>query len=37
VTNLVSINAEDVEIGMRVQVDWNPIQDGWVLPIFKPL
>jgi uncharacterized OB-fold protein len=37
VTNLIGINADDVKIGLKVQVDWNPIRDGWVLPIFKPL
>lgn len=35
VSNLVGMNAEDVTIGMKVQVDWNPIQDEWVLPIFR--
>ena len=37
VTNLAEVDADDVEIGMKVQVGWNPIQDGWVLPIFKPV
>jgi len=36
VTNLVGVNAEDVAIGDKVQVDWNPIQGDWVLPIFRP-
>jgi hypothetical protein len=36
VTNLIDVNAEDVTIGMKVRVDWNPIQDDWVLPIFRP-
>lgn len=36
-SNLFGIDADDVKIGMKVQVDWNPIQDEWVLPIFKPL
>ena len=36
VSNLGGIDADDVRIGMKVQVDWNPIKDGWVLPIFKP-
>jgi len=36
VSNLGGINAEDVRIGQKVQVDWNPIDDGWVLPVFKP-
>jgi hypothetical protein len=37
VTNLVGVNAEDVAIGDKVQVDWNPIQGEWVLPIFRPV
>jgi hypothetical protein len=37
VTNLVGVNAEEVAIGDKIQVDWNPIQDGWVLPIFRPV
>lgn len=36
VSNLGGIDADKVEIGMKVTVDWNPIDDGWVLPIFKP-
>jgi hypothetical protein len=36
VSNLVGVAAEAVKIGMKVQVDWNPIQDDWVLPIFRP-
>ena len=36
VANLSGINAEDVRIGMKVAVDWTPIQDGWVLPNFRP-
>ena len=35
VSNLAGLPAEEVTIGMKVQVDWNPIQDGWVLPIFR--
>jgi uncharacterized OB-fold protein len=37
VTNLAGMLADDVAIGLRVQVDWNPIRDGWVLPIFRKL
>ncbi|MET0373610.1 MAG: OB-fold domain-containing protein [Rhizorhabdus sp.] len=36
VSNLGGIDADAVTIGMKVQVDWNPIDDDWVLPIFKP-
>ena len=35
VSILVGMNAEDVKIGMKVKVDWNPIKDEWVLPIFR--
>lgn len=37
VSNLVGIAPSKVEIGMAVQCDFNPIQDGWMLPIFRPL
>ncbi len=36
VSNLVGIDPDKVEIGMTVAVDWHPITEGWVLPIFKP-
>ena len=36
VTNLHGCKADDVAIGMRVRVDWNPITDGWVMPVFQP-
>ena len=32
--NVAGCNAEDVQIGMKVRVEWTPIQDGWVLPNF---
>jgi uncharacterized OB-fold protein len=35
-SNLEGLDADDVQIGMKVQVAWNPIKDGWVLPIFRP-
>ena len=34
VANLTGCNAEDARIGMKVTVEWTPIQDGWVLPNF---
>lgn len=37
VTNLVDMPVDDVVIGLKVQVDWNPIRDGWVLPIFRKM
>lgn len=36
VTNLYGLDAEDVQIGMKVQVNWQSIADDWVLPIFEP-
>ncbi len=33
--NVSGCNAEDVEIGMKVAVDWTDIRDGWVLPNFR--
>jgi len=33
--NVTGCNAEDVEIGMKVTVEWTPIRDGWVLPNFR--
>lgn len=36
VSNLGGCDADDVEIGMKVAVDWNPIKDDWLLPVFKP-
>jgi uncharacterized OB-fold protein len=37
VTNVIDVRADDVHIGMKVSVEWNPIKDGWVLPIFRPV
>ena len=37
VSNVIDMPAGDVAIGMKVQVDWNPIRDGWVLPIFRKM
>jgi uncharacterized protein len=36
VSNLVDVDPEKVTIGMKVTVEFNPIQDGWQLPIFRP-
>jgi uncharacterized OB-fold protein len=36
VSNVTGIDADDVKIGMKLTVDWNPIEGGWLLPIFKP-
>ena len=31
----VDIAPADVTIGMRVRVDFSPIAEGWLLPIFR--
>jgi uncharacterized OB-fold protein len=36
VTNLVDVDPAEVKIGMKVAVEFNPIRDGWKLPIFRP-
>jgi uncharacterized OB-fold protein len=36
VSNIVGVAPADVEIGMTVRVDFSPIADGWLLPIFRP-
>ncbi|MFF0817233.1 Zn-ribbon domain-containing OB-fold protein [Rhodococcus sp. NPDC003318] len=35
VTNVVDVAPEDVHIGMNLTVDFHPISDGWLLPIFR--
>jgi hypothetical protein len=35
VSNIVDIVPADVTIGMRVQVDFSPITDDWMLPVFR--
>jgi uncharacterized OB-fold protein len=35
VSNLIDIDPADVEIGMSVTVDFHPITDGWMLPVFR--
>lgn len=35
VSNLVDLPADEVKIGMKVRVDFTPIRDGWLLPIFR--
>ena len=33
--NVTGCDAEQVHIGMKVQVEWTEIRDGWVLPNFR--
>jgi uncharacterized OB-fold protein len=35
-TNLVGIDEPDVRIGMAVEVDFEELADGYVIPVFKP-
>lgn len=35
VSNIVGVRPADVTIGMTVQVDFVPITEGWMLPIFR--
>lgn len=35
IANVTGCDAEDVKIGMKVTVEWTPIQDGWVMPNFR--
>jgi uncharacterized OB-fold protein len=35
VTNVVDVDPADVFIGMRLHVDFVPISDSWLLPVFR--
>ncbi|AZG45495.1 MULTISPECIES: Zn-ribbon domain-containing OB-fold protein [Gordonia] len=35
VSNIVDVDPEDVEIGQALTVDFHPITDGWMLPVFR--
>jgi uncharacterized OB-fold protein len=35
VTNVIDIDPATVEIGMQLQVDYTPISDGYLLPVFR--
>lgn len=37
ISNIVDVVPTEVAIGMRVRVDFSPISDGWLLPIFRPI
>lgn len=37
ISNLIDVDPDEVRIGMRVQVLFHTIQDGWKAPIFRPL
>jgi uncharacterized OB-fold protein len=35
VSNIIDVAPADVTIGMPVHVDFSPISDGWLLPVFR--
>jgi uncharacterized protein len=35
VSNIIDIAPADVSIGMPLRVDFSPITDGWMLPVFR--
>lgn len=35
VTNIIDIDPAEVTIGMPLVVDFHPITDGWLLPVFR--
>ena len=35
VTNIVGVDPAEVEIGAELTVDFHPIADGWLLPVFR--
>jgi hypothetical protein len=35
VSNIVDVAPADVTIGTPVHVDFSPISDGWLLPVFR--
>jgi uncharacterized protein len=35
VSNVIDVDPADVHIGMELQVDFTPITDGWLLPVFR--
>ena len=35
ISNIVDVAPADVRIGMPVHVDFSPIADGWLLPVFR--
>ncbi|MCF8587294.1 Zn-ribbon domain-containing OB-fold protein [Gordonia liuliyuniae] len=35
ISNIIDIDPDDVTIGMKLRVDFHPITDGWMLPVFR--
>ncbi|MFG1923370.1 Zn-ribbon domain-containing OB-fold protein [Cryptosporangium sp. NPDC048952] len=36
VSNVIDVEPDDVRIGLSLVVDFHPISDGWLLPVFRP-
>lgn len=36
ISNIVDVDPADVTIGMSLTVDFSPIAEGWLLPVFRP-
>ncbi|MFE2985794.1 MULTISPECIES: Zn-ribbon domain-containing OB-fold protein [unclassified Streptomyces] len=36
VSDVIGVDPGDVHIGMELQVDFHPVSDGWLLPVFRP-
>ena len=37
ITNVVGVNPNDVKVGDRVEVTFQPLAEGFVLPVFRPV
>ncbi|NYI75531.1 Zn-ribbon domain-containing OB-fold protein [Nocardioides panzhihuensis] len=35
ISNIIDIDPDEVEIGMSLTVDFHPISDDWLLPVFR--
>ncbi|MFD4506582.1 Zn-ribbon domain-containing OB-fold protein [Streptomyces sp. NPDC058457] len=36
VSNVIDADPDEVRIGMELIVDFSPVSDGWLLPVFRP-
>jgi uncharacterized protein len=37
VSNVIDVDPAEVTIGMSLHVEFSPIADGWMLPVFRPV
>lgn len=35
VSNVIDVDPAEIEIGTELTVDFHPIADGWLLPVFR--